>query len=294
MIAKKQIKQLAPDERINFFLKIHRSVVSPDFYATAAGFSGKTVFIFVVQLCLLTAAINGAAYTYYALDVNKGLPARISQMLPGMSLKNGVLDPGRRTPYYPSKTSVSNVLNVVFCVPGLFDEVADSSIVVDTAAGRTLGNSSREKVLLASRFLEIQSKSSTPVKLAYAKWIPGSEAIDFTKEGIKRFMVLDIAGVAFNFFLQSGAINTGVFCMSIMFLGFAACIFRIEKKKNIGRCFKMACFAVSPMFVGVNLIALSGTKFPMGWHLMLILSTVVLFRGINAERKALLKVDKID
>ena len=56
----------------------------------------------------------------------------------------------------------------------------------------------------------------------------------------------------------------------------------------------MASFAVSPIFVGVNLMALSGTQFPLGWHLLLIISTVVLFRGVNAERKALLKVDKID
>jgi hypothetical protein len=82
--------------------------------------------------------------------------------------------------------------------------------------------------------------------------------------------------------------------MSIMFLCFAACIFRMEKKKTFGRCFKMASFAVSPIFVGVNLMALSGTQFPLGWHLLLIISTVVLFRGVNAERKALLKVDKID
>ena len=285
---------MLPEERKNFFLKIHKSIVSPEFYTAISGFSGKTVWIFFAQLCFLTAAISGGAYTYYALDVNKGLPARISEMLPGMSLKNGVLDPGRSTPYYPSKSSVSNVMNVVFCVPGLFDEAADSSIVVDTAAGRTLGNGAREKVLLGSRFLEIQSKPSKPIRLDYAKWMPGIKTIAFTKEGIRRFLLLDIAGVAFSFCLQSGAINTGVFCMSIMFLGLAACIFRIEKKKTIGRCFKMACFAVSPMFVGVNLIALSGTQFPVGWHIMLIVSTVVLFRGINAERRASIKVDKID
>lgn len=294
MNEKKQKKQLPPEERINFFLKIHKSIIAPEFFGAIAGFSGKTVCIFVVQMCLLTAAISGGAYTYYALDVNKGLPAGISEMLPGMSLKNGVLDPGRPTPYYPSRRSVSNVLNVVFCVPGLFDEAVDSSVVVDTAAGRTLGNGAREKVLLASRFLEVKSKSSKPIRLDYAKWMPGIKNLAFTKEGIKRFLLLDIAGVAFNFFIQSGAINTGVFCMSIMFLCFAACIFRMEKKKTFGRCFKMASFAVSPIFVGVNLMALSGTQFPLGWHLLLIISTVVLFRGVNAERKALLKVDKID
>lgn len=287
-------KQLPPEERINFFLKIHKSIVSPDFYRTNANFSGKTVCIFVAQLCLLTAAISGAAYTFYALNIDKGLPARISEMLPGMSIKNGVLDPGRPTPYYPSKSSVSNALNMLFCVPGLFDEAADSSVVVDTATGRTLGNADRAKVLLASRSLEVQSGSSKPISLAYAKWMPGTETIVFTKKGIRRFLLFDIAGVAFNFCLQSGAINTAIFCMSIMFLGFAACIFRIEKKKTIRKCFKMACFAISPIFVGVNLIALSGTQFPVGWHIMLIVSTVVLFRGINAERKALSKLDKVD
>ena len=293
MNAQKQKRTPLPEERINFFLKIHKSVVSPDFYVAIVNFSGKTACIFVVQLCLLTAAISGSAYTYYALDVNKGLPARISEMLPGMSLKNGVLDPGRPTPYYPSKSSVSNVLNMVFCVPGLFDEAPDSSIVVDTAPGKTLEKNARSKVLLASRSLEIQSKSSKAVRLSYAQWLPGAGSVVFTKDGIRRFLLLDIAGVAFNFCIQAGAVNTGIFCMSIVFLGFAACIFRIEKKKTFGRCFKMACFAVSPIFLGVNLLALSGTHFPVGWHIMLIISTVVLIRGINAERKALSNLDKI-
>jgi hypothetical protein len=64
MREKKQKKQMLSEERINFFLKIHKSIVLPDFFAAATNFSGKTVCIFVAQLCLLTAAISGGAYTY--------------------------------------------------------------------------------------------------------------------------------------------------------------------------------------------------------------------------------------
>lgn len=285
---------MMPEERINFFLKVHSSIVSPDYYTSIADFSVKTVGVFVLQVCFLTAVITGGAYTFYALDADKGLPARITAMLPGMSIKNGVLDPGRTTPFYPSKSSVSNVIDMVFCIPGLFEEAADSSIVVDTMDGKTLRAGDRAKVLLAGRYLEIQSKSYKPIRFAYAKWMPGVTSIIFTKSEIRRFLLFNITGVAFNFFMLSGAIHTCIFCMSIMFLGFAACIFRIEKKETVGKCFKMACFAVSPMFVGVNIIALSGAQFAVGWHIMLILSTVVLFRGINAERKALSRLDKVD
>jgi len=286
----KSPKEKKPEEKLNFFLKIHKSVVVPDFYRLVAGFSAKTVFVFVAQMCLLTALISGCALTYYALDLKTGLPAKVPEMLPGMSFKNGVLDPGRPTPFVPSKSSVSSVFETIFRMPGIIDDAPESLVVVDTSQKALADKKSPSRVLLTSKSLEIQFNSSTPVRLSYpyAKWLRGAGTVAFTPEGIRRFLMHNIAAVSVNFCVQSAGINTGIFLMSIIFLGFAACIFRIDRQRSLGACFKMACFAVSPMFIGVNLIAVSGAKLPVAWHIMLILSTIVMVRGINAERRALL------
>jgi hypothetical protein len=285
----------APEEKFNFFLKIHKSVLVPDFYRAIAGFSAKTVILFVVKMCLLTALISGCALTYYALDMKTGLPAKVPEMLPGMSFKNGMLDPGRQTPFIPSKASVSGVFETIFRMPGIIDDAPESLVVVDTALSRVSDKNFVSRVLLTAKTLEIQFNGTSPVRLSYpySKWLRSADTVAFTPPGIRRFLMHNIAAVAVNFCVQSGGINTGIFLMSILFLGFAACIFRIDRQRSLGACFKMSCFAVSPMFIGVNLIAISGAQFPVAWHIMLIVSTIILVRGINAERRALLN-DKRD
>ncbi|HAJ78688.1 MAG TPA: hypothetical protein DCO75_02865, partial [Fibrobacteres bacterium] len=150
-------KASGPDaSRYNFFLKIHKSIVSPGFYIAATAFSPKTIILFVVQMCLFTAAISGGAYTYYALNDKTGLPAVLPDVLPGMSINKGTLDPARPAPYVPEKPYVAKSLNILFCLPGVFDALPDSFVVVDTSA-LVNKKTSRAQLLLTSSNFEINT-----------------------------------------------------------------------------------------------------------------------------------------
>jgi hypothetical protein len=241
-------------------------------------------------MCLLTALISGGAYTYYALNDKTGLPAVLPDVLPGMSINKGTLDPARPTPYVPEKPYVAKSLNILFCLPGAFDALPDSFVVVDTSA---LVNKkvSKAQLLLTSRNFEINTGNGAYFKLPYSKIFPGSDTIVFSRQGIKKVLGENIVSVYINFFIQSGIINTGTICLSIIFLTLASYIFRIEKREKIGIYFKMACCAVSPVFIGLNLLAVSGAQFPDLWYILVVISVIIMFRGIQSGRKQTLKID---
>jgi hypothetical protein len=292
MDQKKEIDQIYETDasRYNFFLKIHKSIITPGFYTAVANFAPKTIILFVIQMCLLTALISGGAYTYYSLNDKTGLPAVLPDILPGMSINKGTLDPARPTPYVPEKTYVAKGLNILFCLPGVFDALPDSFVVVDTSA---LVNKkvSKAQLLLTSRNFEINTGNGAYLKLPYSKIFPGSDTIVFSRQGIKKILGKNIVSVYINFFIQSGIINTGTICLSIIFLTLASYIFRIEKKEKIGIYFKMACCAVSPVFIGLNLLAVSGAQFPDFWYILVVISVIIMFRGIQSGRKQTLNID---
>ena len=272
-------------QKFNFFATVHKSILSADFYRNVRYFSPVTALKFVLQMCLLTALISGAAYTYYAFDDQRGLPAIVPEVFPGMSLKNGLLDPGRSTPFAPEKAYSVKMLNMLFCMPGVFDVLPDSFIVVDTSLG-ALEKHSIAQLIVSDRFFALKTKQSTSMKIAYSKLFPGPDTIAFTRTGMDKLLRKNRLNMFINFFIQTGIITAGALCVSIIFLTFAAFIFRIEKREKVGCYFKKACFAVSPIFIGNNLIAASGSHIPNTWYLLLMIAVFVMFRGIRATHTA--------
>jgi hypothetical protein len=269
-----------PGRKINFFASVHKSILSPEFYRSVQSYSPWTVIKFVMQMCLMTALISGAAFTYYALDDQRGLPSIVSQVFPGMSLKNGVLDPGRATPFIPEKAYVGKMLNMLLCMPGAFDALPDSFLVVDTS--KNAMEKSTAEIMFSDRYFAIKTKSTTSLKMSYSKIIRSLDTIEFSRQGIHKLLRKNAVNVFINFFIQSGIITTGTICVSIIFLTLAAYVFRVDKRERPGNYFKKACFAVSPIFVGCNLVAVSGTHIANTWFFLLMISVFVMFRGVRA------------
>ena len=269
----------------HFFAIVHKSIVSPSFYREVRHYPPAYALKFVVQMCLITALISGAAFTYYALDADRGLPSVVPGVFPGMSLNNGTLDPGRPTPYVPEKAPVIRFLNGLMCVPDAFDALPDSFIVVDTSSNapkKTPG----AQLVFSDRFFFIKTNSALPMKTAYSRLLPSRDTFAFTRQGTERLLRKNVLGLFIWFFIQLGVFTTGTICVSIIFLTFAVYIFRIDKKEKAGLYFKKACFAATPIFIGTNLVALSGTRIANTWYVLLMIAGFVMVRGVKADQKA--------
>jgi hypothetical protein len=74
-----------------------------------------------------------------------------------------------------------------------------------------------------------------------------------------------------------------LFC--ICMLGLAAYIFRIERGRDIAYYFGIASFAITPIPIGMVIIALSDANIPGSWRFLVIMSAVVMFRALIAAMK---------
>ena len=124
------------------------------------------------------------------------------------------------------------------------------------------------------------------MKTAYSRLLPSRDTFAFTRQGTERLLRKNVLGLFIWFFIQLGVFTTGTICVSIIFLTFAVYIFRIDKKEKAGLYFKKACFAATPIFIGTNLVALSGTRIANTWYVLLMIAGFVMVRGVKADQKA--------
>ena len=271
--------------KYNFFSIVHKSIISADFYRIVSQFRLRRVLLFVVSMCIVSAVISGAGYTYYALDKQRGLPALAAAVFPGMALKKGSLDPGRLDAYIPDKAAVAKLLNMLLCMPGTFNDMPDSFVVIDTSAA-ALAAEARGQILFSRQCIAVKTQSSAALKIAYSKFAPASDTIVFTPEQIGKLLKKNTINLSINFFIQSGIIATVMLWLGIIFLTVIAFLFRIQKQDKIGGYFRKACFAITPIFIGNNLIALSGTHIANAWYLLLMISVFLMFRAVRRDQPA--------
>jgi hypothetical protein len=273
----------AASEQDSFFVKIHKSIVTPAFYVDVRFFSFGRAVLFFVQMCVITALICGGSATYFALNKEKGLPTQISQMLPGMSIQNGVLNPGRATPYIPEQWAVSSVFNTLSTLPGFFDSVSTSFLIVDTSSAQLPKPSAFPSIVLGARQITIRTDSLHAIPFSYG-FITSN--IVFTPDGVHAFLMHNVVSMLINFCFQTGVVNSFIFFVSCIFLAFAAYIFRADKRFRFTGFIKTACFAITPVFIGTNCIALSGMTINSAWEILIIIATVLMFRGVRAQMLA--------
>jgi len=271
---------------VAFFSQIHRSIFDPSFYREVLYFKGTRVFGFYIRIIVFTAFITGLAKTYYFVDLKWGIPARIELAFKGMEIRNGFLNPNRETPYYPPSYHIAPLLNQIFSIPHFFDSIPDSFIVVDT--GKQAWVPGHEPfMILRSAHVELHPNPKSTFKFPYTLLLGGGKDLIFTAEHVRAFLMRNIIGITFNSIIWSGIVYSGMVLFSIFFLALAAYIFRVDRGRNWFQYVRLACFASSPITIGSMLIALSGVKLPWTWHVLIFLSTIVMFRAILATNSKL-------
>lgn len=269
---------------MGFFLQLHRSVLDPSFYKEAIAYPRRTVIGFVFGLLFFTVFLTGLSQTYYLIDKQKGISDLFENAFGGMEIRDGVLDPKVATPYFPPAYKIMPILDRFFGTPHLFSGTSDSVIVVDTGAVNSYLLHAPIIVMGADR-LSLLFNKQTSFQIPYRNFLFGTERLRFTSDSVRAFLIKNFVTLLIYAWITNFTQYVFLFGFSILFLATAAFIFRIEKEYNLKKYIKIACFSVSPLSIGIILVSISGVKLEWTWHLLIFLSTVIMFRAIVASTK---------
>jgi hypothetical protein len=158
----------------------------------------------------------------------------------------------------------------------------DSIVIFDT----TISGQYPLKVpvaLLKKNVLYIVFGKKHAYPIPYSALFFGEKNLKFNAQEISRFLNSHISAIFVNCFFTSFFRNLFVLIFSIVFLATAAFIFRVEKTLKFFFYIKVACFAVTPISIGTVIVALSGVRVAWTWQLLILISTIVMFRALIAS-----------
>lgn len=237
---------------------------------------------FFLKLLLFASILSAAAQCYYFIYSDRGISLSIQNAFNGMEIKKGLLDPKVQTPVVPPTYVVLPALDQLFGFQNFFSSDKDSVIIIDTAKTRNYVMKI-PAILMAREKVVFYFNKQTSFEIPYKALLFGSEDLSFTAAEIKRNLIKHKGAIFLSMFIAHIFQNTITLLFSIFFLAIAAFLFRMEKVSTFAKYLRAAIFSISPMAVGNVLIAISGVKIMWGWHILIFISTIVLFRGLVAS-----------
>jgi hypothetical protein len=270
---------------VTFFLALHRSIVDPQFYIEVLEYRRFQILLFLIQLLVLISVLGALAQCYYLIDSNRGIPAQIESAFNGMEIRNGILDPKAQTPIVPATYLVMPMLDQLSGFQNYFSSDNDSMVVIDTAQTRNYVVKVPAIVMAKEKVVFIFNKKNN-FEIPYKTLLFGEESLRLRAVEVKQFLDKKWGILFFTMFVAGMFQNTVSLFFSIFFLAIAAFFFRLEKGNAFTKFLRAASFSISPMAIGSVLIAISGVKIIWGWHLLIFICTVVLFRGLIAIGKS--------
>lgn len=267
---------------MNFFLAIHRSIFDLQFYKDARIFKKGYLIAFFLKQVLLTTIIATASQVYYLTDPQLGVVDDIVNVFRGMEIRKGVLHPERTLPYVPSLKSTAPILEQFMGFPLLLSGTEDSLFIIDTNSYRNY-SLKVPVVLLKADHLEIVVNEKWKKDAPYSKLLPNVDYIIFTKQAITEYIHKYSLFFFFQFLMPKLFMTMLLLSFSVSFLSIAAFFFRVDRTKTFLHHFKVAFFAVTPITVGSVLTSISGVKVSWTWHVLIFLSTIVMFRAMLAS-----------
>jgi hypothetical protein len=264
----------------------------PQFYLEVRIMPRRRIISYFLLLLVFFSAIISGAKTYYLIDAKRGVPRMLAAAFPGMAIENGILHPTDSQPYVPPSYLITPIFNQLFSLPAMINNEADSLVIVDTTTNARIPSRIPVILLKADKMIVVLNKKRT-MEFSYENIMFGKKDLFFTVENIEQFLKSHIWGFFIGYYVSTLMHQGVLIFFSIFFLAFAAYIFRVDRKRSLKENVKTASFAISPIAVGSALIAISGVKVEWTWHILIFLSTIIMFRAIIAMSNAKRKVGEI-
>ncbi len=266
---------------MGFFQQIHRSIFDTALYAELPAIPRSRKVLYVVQLLILASLVAGLSHAYYVLDAKRGIAAPLEDAFSGIAIDSGRLTAQRALPCTAPPRDVAILFNRLFDVPFSVALQGAPPVIVDTAYAPKPGDTLL-RIVLAAKGIAVYNAAALYISLPYAVLFPDCRHFSFAAPFITSWLRGRIPSLAVNFILLE-AVQCGlVMLLSICFLSLAAFIFRIDRSRTWFHCMSIAGFAVTPVPLGLMLMAVSGTSIPYGGFLLFLVSSVVMSRALRA------------
>lgn len=267
-----------------FFLQIHRSIFDRLFYREAPLLGRRAIVLFVFKLVLIASIISAAAHTRYVFSTSRGAIAAIASAMKGFEIKEGLLKSDRPLPYEIPAQDLNFIYSRFINIPATADTLQTPRFIIDTAANQPAR--SGPCIVMRSRDAAVYPASGIPQFIPYYKkgWYEPVN-LQFTEEGTARLFKKAVVWICMINLLWDGLCCAALVLFCICMLGLAAYIFRIDRGRHIGYYFSIASFAITPIPIGMVIIALSNVTIPGSWRFLVIMSAVVMFRGLMETMK---------
>lgn len=253
----------------------------PHFYGEVLSVPRRKIIHYFLTLLVFFSLLISGAHTFYFFNGRNSLPKTLAAAFPGMAIHDGVLHPPSDTSYIPPSYLIASALNQLLYLPVILNEEVDSLVVVDTSNDSVV---SRKLPMfhLKAREMVVHLNTDKSMTFSYENIMYGNKDLVFTQEQLGLFFRRHLAGIFFVYFFSTIVHQGVVIFFSIFFLGTAAYIFRLDRRRTFREYLKVSTFAIAPVAVGSALIAFSGVKVGWSWNILILLSTVVMFRAILA------------
>jgi hypothetical protein len=270
--------------KVNFFLQVHRSIFDLSFYRELPLVGRRAVFLFVIKLVLIASGISAIAHTCYVFSVSRGTIPAIAAAMKGIEIKDGRLLSDRPLPYEIPARELGLIYSRFINLPVTIDTLQTPRFIVDTSANQPAR--AGPGIIMRSTDVALYSASGVPQLVPYYKksWY-GPVTLQFTESGTRRLLKKAVVWIFMFNLLWDGLCCAALVLFCICMLGLAAYIFRIERGRDIAYYFGIASFAITPIPIGMVIIALSDANIPGSWRFLVIMSAVVMFRALIAAMK---------
>jgi hypothetical protein len=269
---------------VNFFLLVHRSIFDPTLYREIPQLGRRVIFFFVIKLILIASGISAIAHTCHVFSASKGAAVTIAEAFNGITIKDGRLMSNRPLPFEIPSQDLAVIYSRLINIPATLDTLQLPRVIVDTSSNppiRTIPS-----IILRSQDAAFYTAPGGPQVVPYYKksWY-GPANLQFTEPGIRKLLMRVIAWLFTVNLVWDGLCCAGLTLFCICMFTVAAYIFRTERSRQIAYYFGIAGFAITPIPVGMVIIALASVTIPGTWQFLVIMSVVVMFRALIATMK---------
>ncbi|MCX7726387.1 MAG: DUF1189 family protein [Chitinispirillaceae bacterium] len=267
---------------MNFFITLHRSVFDKKLYDEINSFRRREILFFFLNLLFFFTFITAIANTLHLFVGKDNISSMVAEVFNGISIRDGKLYSSAETPYVPPSYMIAPILNKIFGLPEILNDEAESLIVVDTALTE-LTHVKVPAIILSRDKISVFLQKKISIDFFYNNL--GVKNLIFSKEEIHNLLKRNIVTIFLLYFF-SVLVNYGAilsFCVWI--LAFSAFVFRINRRKKIKEYLKIAILAVSPVPIGATLFAIAGVKKDWMWHVLILVSTIIMFRAVGEQKE---------
>lgn len=269
---------------MDFLTSIHRSVFDPTLYRDVVGKRRRSAVWYVLSLTAVVVGVCTVAHMSGLLKAENPAVVQVSRLFRGLEIRDGELFCADSTSRVVlGRRSIAKLAGVAAPNLGLLRQIPETLLVAD--AGVDTGNVDSTVgglYVMAGRGLILHNSGPGPIVFSYPS-VLGRRSFDFGPDAIVGLMKRHIVALFFMFTVRDGFWVLVELLFSIVFLTFAACILKGPTGRlPLSVCYVFACYAATPVALGIALQAAAGTSFEIARYGFMLASFVVLVRGIRA------------